>query len=260
MDFLFSPRRLARKAWIAAGWIPLFFTGLALAQGPIPSDAATPPAQSAPPGTNEQRLPPASAPLPDELGTPPSPVENAMPEGSVADAKAMEIAGIRATSPVRFTSDPSGAQVLVNNQAACQTPCLINLPPGRYTFQLKLKDYKDVEMNNLVVSSEELSLYAKLGDKVPYEIAFPLIGVGAIFIAGGVYGMVKGYSNQDLPPEDRVWNRNLGWASLAIGVPMVAVAMWLFFSGTESKIIKSMSPTDMSMKQDQQESEPQSPP
>ncbi len=219
----------------------------AMAQGPVTSQPSVAPAEAAPPGTRETALPASSAPLPEELGTLPEPAAGNTSQGTVTDAKAMELAGVRATSPVRFTSEPSGARVLVNNQAACQTPCIIQLPAGTYTFRYELKSFKDVEVEHSVVASEELGLFAKLGDKVPYEIAFPLLGVGAIFIAGGIYGMVKGYSNQDMTPENRVWNRNLGWATLAIGAPMVTVSIWLFFSGTENKVIISMSPSPLSL-------------
>ena len=220
----------------------LLVSGNARAQGPLPSDETRSPAQSEPPGVKSERLPPIKGPTPDELGSPPVPQKQDMPEGRVPDAQAMELAGVRTTMPLRLTSEPSGAQILINEQASCQTPCILNLPPGRYKIRYHLKDYKDVETTHLLVSTEELFLHAKLGDKVPYEVAIPLLGVGAIFAVGGIYGLVNGYTNEDAPPEERQRDRNLGWASSAIGIPMVAVAVWLFFSGRDSMIIQSLAP------------------
>lgn len=229
--------------------IVTLISGQVLAQGPTPQDPTAQPARSAPAGARDDDVPPVAEPSPDQVGSPPAPEpeQGSFSPGDVPFAKALEMSGIRSTSTVRLTSEPSGAQILINSQASCQTPCLINLPPGKYTFRFEKQDYKSIETERIIVASEELSLHAKLGDKVPYEVAFPLMGVGLIFGFGGTYGLVNGYSDADIPPEDKARDRNLGYGALAIGVPMVAVAIWLFFSGTDSKVFSTISPSSAMM-------------
>lgn len=45
--------------------------------------------------------------------------------------------------PVQFSSDPSGAHVVVDNdeQKSCSTPCSIPLPPGRHTLTIAAANY-----------------------------------------------------------------------------------------------------------------------
>ena len=45
--------------------------------------------------------------------------------------------------PVQFSSEPSGAHVVVDNdeQKSCSTPCSVALPPGRHTLTIAAANY-----------------------------------------------------------------------------------------------------------------------
>jgi serine/threonine-protein kinase len=136
---------------------------------PTPEAAATPPAAETP---QPQKPSAAGEPIapPVVTATPPiptSPPEDApSPTTASTNAPATASANAPATAPttapqkgvaagvrvyqVGFTSDPDGAEVLINDGAVdrCRaTPCTLELPAGAYRVLSRLKDFPPVSRN-----------------------------------------------------------------------------------------------------------------
>jgi len=77
-----------------------------------------------------------------------------------------------------------------------------------------------------------------LGKAAAWQLIVPLYFVGSIFTAGGISALV---ANPDSGPQDvgenetpadaRRFNRNLGIASLVVGIPVLGLATYLLATG-----------------------------
>ena len=63
---------------------------------------------------------------------------------------------------VSLTSDPTGAEVYVDNSSLGKAPITLNLKPGQHYVRVFMKDYKNWSQQITVVSGSELKVAAKL--------------------------------------------------------------------------------------------------
>jgi hypothetical protein len=82
-------------------------------------------------------------------------------------------------------------------------------------------------------------------------LIIPAYFVGAIFAAGGISSLVVhgdtdpkpiGESSDQLPADERRFHRNLGIASLALGVPIFVLATYLLLKGRPGEVRTSVAP------------------
>jgi hypothetical protein len=166
------------------------------------------------------------------------------------EAHALELAGFRALAVVVITSEPPGAAVTVGEQTSCVTPCRLSLPPGRYRISFAHEDLETIGTLAEVTIHEQLQVHAELGRQTPWDFILPTYVVGGIFTAGGVsalllYGSKTGpldVGQSDVPADERRFHRNLGIASLAIGVPLLGLASYLLATGRPGEVRTSVAP------------------
>lgn len=166
------------------------------------------------------------------------------------EARAMELSGFRAQPVVVFTSDPPGARVTVGQETGCITPCRLSLPPGRYRFSFAHEELEPIETLAEVTTQEQLQVHGQLGQETPWDFILPTYLVGGIFAAGGIsalllYGSKTGpldAGQSDVPADERRFHRNLGIASLAVGVPLIGLATYLAATGRPGEVRTSVAP------------------
>jgi hypothetical protein len=165
------------------------------------------------------------------------------PRDRALEGMAMEMAGVRAMGAVLLTSVPDHARVLVDEKKTCYTPCRIALPPGTYKVTFVHKEMTAVEAQMTVTSGEQAQLHATLGRETPWKLVLPLYFVGGIFAAGGISSIVvKG--DADTPADQRRFHRNIGIASIALGLPFLALATYLLATGRPGEVRSSVAPVD----------------
>jgi hypothetical protein len=165
------------------------------------------------------------------------------------EAAAPEFAGLRDLAVVHVTSEPSGTEVTLGDGSRCLTPCRLTLPPGRYHLAFAQPESDPVEVDAEVAAREVVRVHVVLGRRTPPEIIVPLYFVGAIFSAGGISSLVL---NRDEGPEridesagdadSRRFHRNLGAASLVVGVPLLVLATYLLAAGRPGSVSVSAGP------------------
>lgn len=183
------------------------------------------------------------------LGEVPGPVDTTG-RNLELEARALELSGFRAQPVVVITSDPPGAWVTVGQETGCTTPCRLSLPPGRYRFSFAHEELESVETLAEVTTQEQLQVHGQLGQETPWDFILPTYLVGAIFTAGGVsalllYGSKTGpleVGQSDVPADERRFHRNLGIASLAVGVPLIGLATYLAATGRPGEVRTSVAP------------------
>jgi hypothetical protein len=155
------------------------------------------------------------------------------------EARALELAGFRALAVVVITSEPDGADVTVGGETSCVTPCRLSLPPGRYRFWFSHEKLEPVEVTADVTTAEQLQVHAELGQETPWGFILPTYLVGGIFTAGGISALAlyghrtdpRDVGESDVPADQRRFTRNLGIASLSVGVPLIFMATYLLITG-----------------------------
>lgn len=164
------------------------------------------------------------------------------------EAKALELAGYRPLATLVISSNPIGAEVRVGEHL-CHTPCRLSLTPGHAVVRVDHPDREPEELALDLHGAEQLRLHARLGRPAPHEIIVPLYFVGAIFTAGGISSVAL---NADVDPrpvggssgdaESRRFHRNLGIASIAVGVPLLGLATYLLATGRPGEVSASTGP------------------
>lgn len=165
------------------------------------------------------------------------------------EAMALELAGVRNLGVLIITSEPVGAEVTLPDGSGCVTPCRQVLPPGRYRLVFEHEGGAPMEVEADVTTQESVRVHVTLGRRTPHEIIVPLYFVGSIFTAGGISSMVL---NRDAGPrpidesegdaDSRRFHRNLGAASVAVGVPLLVLATYLLAAGRPGKVSVSAGP------------------
>ncbi|MCP4678214.1 MAG: PEGA domain-containing protein [Deltaproteobacteria bacterium] len=168
------------------------------------------------------------------------------PQGSPAtDAKALEIDGLRDITSVLITSDPVGARVLVDDVDTCNTPCRLSLSPGMHKVTFRHPKREEVSVERLVTSSEQIQIHGVLGKRTSWKVILPTYFVGAIFTGAGLSSILMhgkaDLGSTDLPTDERRFHRNLGIASVAIGLPLLGMATYLALSGKPGEVRTSAS-------------------
>jgi len=165
------------------------------------------------------------------------------------EAMALEMAGVRHLAVLAVTSEPAGAEVTLEDGTRCTTPCRLTLPPGRYLLVLEHQDRTSMEAMADVSTDESVRVHATLGRRTPPEIIVPLYFVGAIFAAGGISSMALNWSVDPRPIDEsdgdadsRRFHRNLGAASVAVGVPLLVLATYLLAAGRPGRVAVSVGP------------------
>jgi hypothetical protein len=165
------------------------------------------------------------------------------PRDPALEGAAMEMAGVRAMGAVLLTSVPDHSRVLVDEKKTCYTPCRIALPPGRYKVTFVHKEMTEVQADMTVTGGEQMQLHAMLGRETPWELVLPLYFVGSIFAAGGISSIaVQG--EDDTPADQRRFHRNIGIASVALGLPFLALATYLLATGSPGEVRSSVAPVE----------------
>jgi hypothetical protein len=166
-----------------------------------------------------------------------------------AEAAALEIAGFRNLGVVHITSEPPGAEVTLSADNRCYTPCRLTLPPGQYRLVFQHPEGTAVETVAEVTTEESLRVHGVLGSRTPPEIIVPLYFVGAIFAAGGISSLVLNRDDGPRPVDEsegdadsRRFHRNLGAASVAVGLPLLVLATYLLAAGRPGKVTSSTGP------------------
>ncbi|MCP4600010.1 MAG: PEGA domain-containing protein [Proteobacteria bacterium] len=163
------------------------------------------------------------------------------------EARALEMAGFRNLAVLLITSDPVGSQVLIDGREACFTPCKMNLPPGKHAITFRHREREEITQETDVTSGEQIQVHVVLGRKTSWKLILPTYIVGAVFTAGGISSiLVHGNADigsADLPADERRFHRNLGIASLAIGLPLLGLATYLVFAGRPGEVRTSVAPS-----------------
>jgi hypothetical protein len=68
----------------------------------------------------------------------------------------------QALVPIKISSDPTGADVLVDGSFVSSTPASLHLPVGTYKIAVKLAGYSDWERETKILPGAEVNLNAKL--------------------------------------------------------------------------------------------------
>jgi hypothetical protein len=165
------------------------------------------------------------------------------PRDPALEAAAMEMAGARSMGAALLTSVPDHARVLVDEKKTCYTPCRIALPPGTYKVTFVHKEMTEVESEMAVTVGEQVQLHATLGRETPWKLVLPLYFVGGIFEAGGISSIVV-QGGADTPADQRRFHRNLGIASIALGLPFLALATYLLATGRPGEVSSSVAPVE----------------
>ncbi|MFO8073229.1 MAG: PEGA domain-containing protein [Polyangia bacterium] len=164
------------------------------------------------------------------------------------DARALELAGFRSLATLAISSTPIGAEVRIGEHL-CYTPCRLSLPPGHAAVRIDHPDREPEELDVELHGAEQLRVHARLGRPAPHEIIVPLYFVGTVFTAGGISSVAL---NADVDPrpvggssgdaESRLFHRNLGIASIAVGVPLLGLATYLLATGRPGEVFTSTGP------------------
>ena len=159
---------------------------------------------------------------------------------------ALEPADFQSVAVVVATSNPRRARVRASNGDTCYTPCRLRLTKGTYTlkFEHTTREPKDVQIS--IVSEEQVQVHAVLGSPAPWKIIVPAYFVGTIFTAGGISAIAihspSQKNSRGLSPDEHRYNRNLGIASVAIGLPLLGLATYFALSGTPGEARTSVAP------------------
>ena len=154
----------------------------------------------------------------------------------------------RELSSILVTSDPVGSAVHLDGEKKCNTPCRLELPPGSYQLKIIHRKREDEVVSTRVTAGEQAQVHVVLGEKTPWKLIIPTYFVGAIFTAGGISSILvhgrAGLGSSDLLADEHRFHRNLGIASVAIGLPLLTLATYLIFAGKKSHVRTSVAPFD----------------
>ncbi|MDD5305806.1 MAG: PEGA domain-containing protein [Deltaproteobacteria bacterium] len=165
------------------------------------------------------------------------------PRDPALEAAAMEMAGVRAMGAALLTSVPDHSRVLIDEKKTCYTPCRIALPPGTYKVMFVHDEMAEMQAEMTITSGEQVQLHATLGRETPWKLVLPLTFVGGIFTAGGISSIVV-QGGADTPADQRRFHRNIGIASIALGLPFLALATYLLATGRPGEVRSSMAPVE----------------
>ncbi len=162
------------------------------------------------------------------------------------EAQALEMSDVSGLAMINITSDPAGSQVSVDGKPACQTPCRLSLLPGKHTLTFRHRKREELETDIAVASGELSQFHGVLGEDKPWTLILPTYFVGVIFAAGGISSILvhgsAGLGSTELPADERRFHRNLGIASVAIGLPLLGLATFLAFKGKPGEMQVSAVP------------------
>lgn len=165
------------------------------------------------------------------------------------EAAALELSGFRNLAVVLVTSEPPGAEVTLDDGSRCYTPCRLTLSPGRYRLAFEHPDGAPMEVLADVATQEVVRVHSVLGRRTPPQIIVPLYFVGAIFSAGGISSLVlnrndgpRRIDESEGDADSRRFHRNLGAASVAVGVPLLVLATYLLAAGRPGSVSVSTGP------------------
>ena len=200
-------------------------------------------------------LDPAAAPEPPsaEAAAPPeeAPPEEAPPEEAPPAARAVpEVAAARAAfGTLALSSDPIGAEVRLDGGPGCTTPCRLTVPPGPHALVFAHPDRTEIEATAVASTDETVRVHVVLGRETPHQVVAPLYFVATIFTAGGISSVVLNHDTRpkeidasDGDADSRRFHRNLGIASVAVGVPLIGLATWLAARGAPGEVAVSAGP------------------
>ncbi|MDJ0765152.1 MAG: PEGA domain-containing protein [Myxococcota bacterium] len=164
------------------------------------------------------------------------------------EARALEMAGVKGLGILLVTSDPVGSDVYIDGNKTCFTPCRRTIPPGKYRLVFKHPKRETSVVETEVTTSEQIQVHVILGEKAPWKLILPTYFVGAIFTLGGLSSIIvhenPNLGSSDVPADEHRFHRNLGIASLAIGIPLLAFATYLSFVGRPGQVRTSIAPGD----------------
>jgi PEGA domain/SmpA / OmlA family len=69
---------------------------------------------------------------------------------------------VQALVPIRISSDPDGADVILDGNFVSSTPAVLRLPAGTYKFAVKMSGYSEWEREVKILPGAEVNLNAKL--------------------------------------------------------------------------------------------------
>ena len=165
------------------------------------------------------------------------------------DVRALEMAGFRGMAAVLLTSDPVGSKAVIDRKRTCPTPCRLTLPPGKYQVVFSHREREDAVIEVDVTSEEQVQVHAVLGRRTMWKLIVPAYFVGSIFTAGGVSSILvhggdepQNGDETELTADERRFHRNLGIASVSVGIPVLIMATYLLLTGRPGEVQMSVAP------------------
>lgn len=154
------------------------------------------------------------------------------------DARADEPPTVAAAAPLRVESDGSRGQrvSIEGSDGACDTPCILMLPPGDHTLVSSGRGIRtghtpvSVPAGGLTVRLREPTRAGFVGGVVLMAFGEATLTLGTVFVIG-----IAASSASD--PYNQTMMGVVGGMTLAIGVPSLAVGVWMMLrhrTGIES--------------------------
>ena len=108
---------------------------------PMP-DSSNPAASSSAAQAAQQEPPKPDTPAPRQQNTPRTKPKDSPPQTETLETSPPAASGSDRT--VQFVTDPAGAEVVIDNNAAlsCRTPCILQLPAGRHVLNTRLNGFR----------------------------------------------------------------------------------------------------------------------
>ncbi len=102
-----------------------------------------------------------------------------------------------------------GGRLTVDGKPACETPCRLEIAPGKHEIEVEKDGFEDYEAEVEVGRSSETEVAVTFSPRPPRRGAWSAAAISAVFFGGGIYAGLRGNALKDDLERELAEGRNL---------------------------------------------------